>query len=214
VVERTLHVYAYVEAPFDDVSHLLASDAVGLLQQATDESAEQASTLSRKLRVAVGGFDIGSDVSIEVGDFEPRAVTRSVVPLRWRSEKGRLLFPRLTAELEVAAIVFDPPLTQLTVIGSYEPSSGLLGAGADKLLLHRLAEATLHRFTHEVADELRRRLEKDQSTLVDDAAVDDAAVDDVPSTDEDRSAGEDRSADEIATSGAEPADAGEDADRA
>jgi hypothetical protein len=164
VVERTLHVYAYVEAPFDDVSHLLASDAAGVLQQATDESAEQANTLSRKLRVAVGGFDIGSDVRIELGEFEPRAVTRSVVPLRWHAEKGRLLFPQLTAELEVAAIVFDPPLTQLTVTGTYEPPMGLLGAGADKLMLHRLAEATLHRFTHEVADEIRRRLERDGAT--------------------------------------------------
>lgn len=161
MVERTLHVYAYVEAPFDDVSHLLAADAAGVLQQATDESAEQAGTLSRKLRVAVGGFDVSNDVRIEVGDFEPRAVTRSVVPLRWHAEKGRLLFPQLTAELEVAAIVFDPPLTQLTVSGTYEPPLGALGAGADKLLLHRLAEATLHRFTHEVADELRRRLERD-----------------------------------------------------
>jgi hypothetical protein len=160
-VERTLHVYAYVEAPFDDVSHLLASDAVGVLQRATDESAEQASTLSRKLSVAVDGFQVSRDVRIELGEFEPRAVTRSVVPLRWRSEKGRLLFPELSAELEVAAIVFDPPLTQLTVTGTYEPPMGLLGAGADKLLLHRLAEATLHRFVHEVADELRRCLEKD-----------------------------------------------------
>jgi hypothetical protein len=139
-VERTLHVYAYVEAPFDEVSHLLASDAVGVLQRATDESAEQASTLSRKLRVAVGGFEVSNDVRIELGEFEPRAVTRSVVPLRWHAEKGRLLFPELSAELEVAAIVFDPPLTQLTVTGTYEPPLGLLGAGAtlDKLLLHRL----------------------------------------------------------------------------
>ncbi len=177
MVERTLHVYAYVEAPFDDVSHLLASDAASVLQQATDESAEQASTLSRKLRVAVGGFDVGSDVRIELGEFEPRAVTRSVVPLRWHAEKGRLLFPQLTAELEVAAIVFDPPLTQLTVSGTYEPPLGLLGAGADKLLLHRLAEATLHRFTHEVADELRRRLDRDEATDRDEGTDRDEATD-------------------------------------
>jgi hypothetical protein len=167
VVERTLHVYAYVEAPFDEVSHLLASDVAGVLQRATDESAEQAGTLSRKLRVAVGGFFVSNEVRIEVGDFEPRAVTRSVVPLRWHSAKGRLLFAQMSAELEVAAIVFDPPLTQLTVSGTYEPPLGALGAGADKLLLHRLAEATLHRFTHEVADELRRRLERDRPEATD-----------------------------------------------
>jgi hypothetical protein len=191
-VERTLHVYAYVEAPFDEVSHLLASDAVGVLQRATDESAEQASTLSRKLRVAVGGFDVSNDVRIELGEFEPRAVTRSVVPLRWHAEKGRLLFPELSAELEVAAIVFDPPLTQLTVTGTYEPPLGLLGAGADKLLLHRLAEATLHRFTHEVADEIRRRLERDPAEPPDrPGAADEPAQPDPAPVDEHDAAGED-----------------------
>jgi hypothetical protein len=47
----------------------------------------------------------------------------------------------------------------LTVTGSYEPPLGLLGAGVDRLLLHRLAEATIHRFTYEIADELRRLID-------------------------------------------------------
>jgi hypothetical protein len=159
VVERTLYCYAYVEATFDDVSHVLAEDAAQILQHATDESAEQAETLTRTLTVEVAGVEVTHDVRIEVGRFEPRAVTRSVVPLRWEAEKGKLLFPTLTAELEVAAIVFEPPLTQISVTGTYEPPLGALGVGVDKLVLHRVAEATLHRFTHEVADELRRRLD-------------------------------------------------------
>jgi hypothetical protein len=158
-VDRPLHCYAYVEAPFDLVSRLLAEDAAGLLQHATDDAADQAGELSRSLRVAVGGFEIGRDVRIEVGDFTPREVLRSVVPLRWHAEKSRLLFPELAADLEVTALTIDPPMTQITVAGSYHPPLGLLGAGADKLLLHRLAEATVHRLTHEIADELRRRVD-------------------------------------------------------
>jgi hypothetical protein len=155
-VERQLHCYAYVEAPFDLIARLLAEDAAAVLQEATDDAAEQAGTLSRTLSVEVGGFEVGRDVTIEVGEFEPRGITNNVVPLRWHAERGRLLFPELAADLEVAALAFDPPLTQLTVAGSYEPPLGVLGAGADRLLLHRLAEATVHRFTHDVADRLRR----------------------------------------------------------
>ena len=155
-MERHLHCYAYVEAPFDLVARLLAEDATAVLQEATDDAAEQAGTLSRTLSVEVGGFEVGRDVSIQVGDFDPRGITTSVVPLRWHAERGRLLFPELAADLEVSALAFDPPLTQLTVSGSYEPPLGVLGAGADRLLLHRLAEATVHRFTHEVATRLRR----------------------------------------------------------
>jgi hypothetical protein len=155
-VQRQLHCYAYVEARFDLVARLLAEDATVVLQEATDDAAEQAGTLSRTLSVEVGGFEVGRDVSIEVGDFDPRGITASVVPLRWHAERGRLLFPELAADLEVSALALDPPLTQLTVSGSYEPPLGVLGAGADRLGLHRLAEATVHRFTHEVADRLRR----------------------------------------------------------
>lgn len=158
-MSRPLHVYAYVEAPFDLVTRLLAQDATRVLQHATDDAAEQAGQLSRPLRVAVGGFDVGRDVAIEVGEFEPRGITRSVVPLSWHAETGRLLFPELRAELEVSAVVVDPPLTQITVDGTYEPPLGAIGAGADRLLLHRLAEAAVHRFTHEVADQVRRLVE-------------------------------------------------------
>ena len=154
-----LHAYAYVEAPFDLCIRLLAENASQVLQQATDESAEQARVLSRPLAVEVGGFSVSHDVVIEVGEFEPRRLTCAVVPLRWHAETGRLLFPTMEAELEVAALVFDPPLTQVTLRGTYEPPLGVLGAGADRLALGHLAEATVHRFVHEVADQLRRLVE-------------------------------------------------------
>jgi hypothetical protein len=158
-VSRELHAYAYVEAPFDLCIRLLAENATRVLQQATDESAEQARVLSRPLAVEVGGFSVSHEAVIEVGEFEPRQLTSAVVPLRWQAETGRLLFPTMEAELEVSALVFDPPLTQVTLRGTYEPPMGAIGAGADRLALGKLAEATVHRFVHEVADQLRRLVE-------------------------------------------------------
>ncbi len=158
-MDRPLHCYAYVEAPWDQVSRLLAEDSRAVLQHATIDAAEQADQLTRTLKLQVGGFQVSRDVRIEVGEFHPSGLTRSVVPLRWQAERGKLLFPELAADLEVASVSLEPPLTQLTVTGSYEPPLGLLGAGADRLMLHRLAEATVHRFVHEVADELRRLID-------------------------------------------------------
>jgi hypothetical protein len=154
-MSRELNSYAYVNVRFDTVSRLLAENAQAVLQHATDDSAVEADTLSRTLRVNVGGFEVSKDVEVEVGEFQPTQITGSVVPLRWRAESGRLLFPTLTAELHVRAVSLDPPVTQVLVTGSYDPPMGVVGAGADWLLLHRLAEATIHRFTSDVAAQLR-----------------------------------------------------------
>ena len=158
-MERPLHCYAYVEARYDLVSRVLADRTVEVLQEATQHAAEQAGELSRTLSVEVGGFRISRDVAIDVGAFEPRGVRSSVVPLRWSAENHGLLFPTLSAELEIAAVTATPPLTQVTVDGAYVPPLGVVGAGADRLVLHRVAEATLHRFTNDVAAQLRRLVE-------------------------------------------------------
>lgn len=155
-----LHAYTYVDAPFDLVTRLLADDTVAVLQEATDDAASEAGGLSRRLELEVGGFAVSKQVTIDVGVFEPRELTSSVVALSWRAARFGLLFPKLTAELEVAAITFDPPRTQLTLSGSYEPPLGAVGAGADRLLLHRLADATAHRFVHQIAERLRHLVDE------------------------------------------------------
>ena len=152
---RDLHAYAYVDVPFDLASRLFAENADAVLKHATDDVAEEAGKLSRTLKVNVGGFDVAKDVEVLIGDFEPAQLTRSSVPIEWHAENGRLLFPTLKARLDIVAISLDPPLTQIELTGTYDPPGGAIGAGADRLLLHRLAEATVYRFVHDIAMELR-----------------------------------------------------------
>ena len=150
-----LHAYAYADVPFDLASRLFAENAEAVLQHATEDAAQEAGTLSRTLKVNVGGFDVSKDAEVEVGEFEPAQLTRSSVPITWRAEHGRLLFPTLRARLDIVAISLDPPLTMIELTGTYDPPGGAIGAGADKLLLHRVAEATVYRFVHDIAMELR-----------------------------------------------------------
>jgi hypothetical protein len=152
---RDLHAYAYVDVPFDLASRLFAENAEAVLKHATDDVAEEAGKLSRTLKVNVGGFDVAKDVEVLIGEFEPAQMTRSSVPIEWHAENGRLLFPTLKARLDIVAVSLDPPLTQIELTGTYDPPGGAIGAGADRLLLHRLAEATVYRFVHDIAMELR-----------------------------------------------------------
>lgn len=152
---RELHAYAYVDVPFDLASRLFAENAEAVLQHATDSVAEEAGKLSRTLKVNVGGFEVAKGVEVVVGEFEPAQLTRSAVPITWRAERGRLLFPTLEASLEIVAVSLDPPLSMIELNGTYDPPMGAIGAGADRLLLHRLAEATVYRFVHDIGMELR-----------------------------------------------------------
>lgn len=153
-MSRPLYAYAYAEVPFDDAIALLAQDPRGLLQTATDLSAEHGSHLLANLNFEVAGFEVGRDVVIELGAYEPVEITRAVIPLTWQAAVGHVLFPTVDARLEIAALSFNPPLVQVSLVGSYRPPLGTVGLLLDRLVDQHLAEAVIHRFIHEVASRL------------------------------------------------------------
>lgn len=155
-MSRLIYTYAYAKVAFDDAIALLAGDPERLLQDATDVSAADADSVVANLHVSIAGHDIDRDVTIELGEFDPVEVLRSVVPVRWRATRGHLWFPTMDATLEITALSLRPPLVQVTLAGSYEPPLGTLGAVLDAVAAHRIAEATAHTFVNEVA----RRLEE------------------------------------------------------
>jgi hypothetical protein len=106
----------------------------------------------------VDGYAIAAQIDPEVGPFRPVGLTSCLIDITWRVPPGRvLLFPHLRATVELSALLLDPPVTQVTVRAEYEPPEEVLRAGADRMMLDRLAEATLHRFTNALCDALRRR---------------------------------------------------------
>jgi len=158
-MDHDLVAYAYVDVPFHAVSQLLATDPTAVLQPATAEAAGAAKPLAHAMGVELAGHAVAETVSVVPGAFRPTGLTSCTLDLSWAVPSGELLFPHLTAELEVCAVVLDPPLVQVTVHATYVPPAAVLHAGADRIMLRRLAEATLHRFVHEAADGLRRQCE-------------------------------------------------------
>lgn len=94
---------------------------------------------------------IARRVVVETGPIARLGGT-TVLPLTWEASGRTGLFPRLSADLEVAAIL--PTRTQLAISAVYEPPLGLVGRAADRALLHRVAEATLKDFLDRVATRL------------------------------------------------------------
>jgi hypothetical protein len=77
--------------------------------------------------------------------------------LRWKAARAPALFPAMQAELFVYPL--STTETQLDLQGHYRPPLGAIGGAIDSLVLHRIAEASVHRFVHEVAKFLRSDLD-------------------------------------------------------
>ncbi len=73
----------------------------------------------------------------------------AVGAMRWEATgPGGALFPALDADIKLTQAGDDA--TVLAVCGVYRPPLGALGAGLDRVVLHRLAQAAIRTFAHRV----------------------------------------------------------------
>jgi hypothetical protein len=110
--------------------------------------------LTRLIRVGPFGDVPGISKLVQVRFLRPvkRDTTRTIW-LRWEATGlASGLFPALDADLGVAAEGQDK--TRLTLKGSYRPPFGRLGAGLDRVFMHRVASATFSALLRSIADAL------------------------------------------------------------
>ena len=146
-----LHDFAYVPIPAERVcEHILADDGAWLAPLASAAAGE-----GEALRLRVGPLEalpmLGKSVTVRVGQSISRSDV-TVVPLTWQATSAPGLFPVLSADLEVASL--GEHMTQLTLHGRYDPPLGAVGRRMDRLLMHRIAEATVRGFLSRLADGL------------------------------------------------------------
>jgi hypothetical protein len=96
---------------------------------------------------------IARAVRLELGT-PARMANATLIPLRWAAAEGPGLFPTLEADLEVAPL--GPHRTQLAMSARYVPPLGAVGRAIDRVVLFRVAEATLKDFLDRVGDTLLR----------------------------------------------------------
>ncbi|HEY8340458.1 MAG TPA: hypothetical protein VIK95_11340 [Egibacteraceae bacterium] len=91
------------------------------------------------------------DALVTVG--EPAQNDNLMLALEWRSATADRLFPVLTADLELVRLESG---CQLSLMGTYRPPLAVVGEATDRLLGHRVAEATVRRFVLDVAARVER----------------------------------------------------------
>jgi len=155
-----LHCYDYVNHPYEAVRSALLADPVTLFAQATSPSSVDKGP---ELHVKLGVIDVAAEVAVEVRDIiEARAHDRASTQINftWRATRHPGLFPVMTGTLRCYGL--SPTETQLEVAGTYEPPLGVAGQAADALALHRVAEASIANFVHDIANYLRRTMTETQ----------------------------------------------------
>ena len=100
----------------------------------------------RRLLLRAGVVGLAKQVDVQVLPAYQQQET-FVIPLRWvaTGPTGRL-FPELDANLEISAS--GPEECCVRMVGSYRPPMGGVGAGLDRVVLHRVGEATFRTMLH------------------------------------------------------------------
>ena len=158
---RRLRYYGYVERPYDQVRALLHSGALELFQRATASAAERGQSLVAHLNVRLEGIEIGVEVRTlarRVREEEPVAglPPEICIELEWEAARAPALFPLMRAE--VSAWPVTSRETQIEIVGDYQPPFRGAGKTLDAILLHRVAEASVHRFLEDILKQIRREI--------------------------------------------------------
>lgn len=136
-----IHDFVCISAPAGTVFSLVETNQEWLTPLAVG-ALEHGETLL----VRAGPVDhrlLGKQVRMTVGPPRHRGDT-VVLPIHWEATGPSALFPVLDADLEFAPI--GPDQTQLNLWGTYDPPFDGVGTRLDRLVFHRVAEATVRAF--------------------------------------------------------------------
>lgn len=160
--KREVRSFDYVNRPYERVRSALTRDPHGIFRAATRAAASRVRSLASELRVSVAGIEVGAEIDIAVGKVEeiergPLRGPTTKLHLEWEAASHPRLFPIMEGTLAVYGLTGRE--TQLDFTGRYDPPLGPLGEALDAVALHRVAEASVHRFIQDVAQYLREALD-------------------------------------------------------
>jgi hypothetical protein len=140
--------FAQVERPYHQVREVVLADPRRLLARRAVDAYRDGELISLRLEASTGHPRLRKTVQVELSTPYGHE-DRLVVPMHWWALGATRLFPHLDAVLEFAPL--GSTVTQVTLMGSYDPPFGAIGRRADTLLLHRVAEASIRSFMTRVA---------------------------------------------------------------
>jgi hypothetical protein len=138
-----IRYYIELSLPVAKVEQALVSSPAGWLSVMAGEAQARGDGLLGEVGVGPLGVKLHRQVRIRLG--EPiQFPSMSSLPLTWEPVGLEGVLPQLDANLELGSLGGDR--TQLAISARYRPPLGVVGRAVDRVLLHRVAEATVKDF--------------------------------------------------------------------
>ena len=153
--EQYVQLYNAIGEPFDRVRDVLIDRAVGSLAAPRRLAMDWLHEGESRLEVEMAGLHLVKEVSFRVSDYVdvPGHLPMGRIQLSWEPVEQVDVYPVVTADLEIEPI--DNDRTMVSLLASYDPPLGRLGAIFDRVAMHRVAEAALGRFFAELVRDIR-----------------------------------------------------------
>jgi hypothetical protein len=136
-----------VPLPTAQVERALLDSPAHWLSAMAGEAQERGDGLLTEVGVGPHGSQLRRRVTIQLGS-PVRFPSVTSLPLTWEPVGLDGLLPRLDANLELGSL--GGVRTQLAISARYRPPLGGAGRAVDRVLLHRVAEATVKDFLDRV----------------------------------------------------------------
>jgi len=141
--------FVQIDQPFEEVRDELVAAGPDWLGASLVAAYEEGEQLSLRVSSAIGPIRLSKRVSAELGELVLKS-DRVTQPLRWRAAGATGLFPAMVAELEFTPM--GTSMTSISFMGRYVPPLGPLGREVDRVLLHRLAQASVRALLSHVVE--------------------------------------------------------------
>jgi hypothetical protein len=139
--------YIELSLPAEKVEQVLVGAAAGWLSAMAGAAQARGDGLLGEVGVGPSAARLRRQVRIQLGR-PVRFPSMTSLPLTWDPVGLEGLLPRLDANLELGALGQDR--SQLAISARYRPPLGVVGRAVDRVLLHRVAEATVKDFLDRV----------------------------------------------------------------
>jgi hypothetical protein len=153
--EQYVQLYNAVGVPFSVVERLLLDRTVPALDAPRRIGVNRLHEGDSHVDLDVAGLHLVKEVCFRVGDYSefPGTVPMGRIQLSWEPLDHDDVYPTVNADLEIEPI--DERRTMISLLASYEPPLGRIGAVVDRVAMHRIAESALRRFFEGLIAEIR-----------------------------------------------------------